>query len=80
MKNFIRIVITYYDSKPVYMKKFYEDNDGEVQSYDFKSYKAAMRELHRMARRLGKAVLLNINQFDRDICSKEVWGFMHMGE
>lgn len=69
---FYSITITYYDSKPATMAKYVETSDGDLERYDYPSYADAMRELRQMEKLLGRMAVMDINRYDRDICTKSL--------
>lgn len=73
--NHICISITYFNNRPAHMiKLYYKPEIDDFEIYRFNTYKQAMTEMRKMERRLHKSAILEINQFDKEICTKVIRG------
>ena len=55
---------------------YYSDDEDQIELAYETSYEAAMKELRKLEKRLGKVATLTINEFDRAIAYKEVYGYL----
>lgn len=79
--KYATIIITYSGNTPIYCSKGW----GTIDAITLKSsncgskkltYADAMRELRRLERRLHTVAELDVNQFNHNICTKQVWGWV----
>jgi len=55
---------------------YYSDEELGLEIATVISYEEGMKQLRQLEKRLGKPAQMKINQFDREIVYKELYGFL----
>ena len=77
MKKYMAILITIYgNSCDNNARLYYTDDELGLEIATTISYEEGMTQLRQLEKRLGKPAQMKINQFDRNIAYKELYGFI----
>lgn len=77
MKKYMSVTITIcHDSCINGAYLYYSDEELGLEIATNISYKEGMKQLRQLEKRLGKPAKMTVNQFDRNIAYKELYGYI----
>ena len=77
MKRYMSILITTFSNpSDNNARLYYADDELGLEISTTISYEDGMKQLRKLEKRLGKPAQMKINEFDRDIAYKELYGFI----
>ncbi len=77
MKKYMAVTVTIYSGSCANgARLYYSDDELGLEIATTISYEEGMKQLRRLEKLLGKSAQIKINQFDRNIAYKELYGFI----
>ena len=77
MKRYMAVTVTICENSSIQgARLYYSDDELGLEIATTISYEDGMKQLRQLEKRLGKPAQMKINQFDRDIAYKELYGFI----
>lgn len=77
MKKYMAVTITIYSGSCANRAHlYYSDDELGLEISTAVSYEEGMKQLRRLEKHLDKPAQMRINQFDREIAYKELYGFI----
>jgi len=77
MKKYMSVTVTICEGSCINgARLYYSDDELGLDIATNLSYEEGMKQLRRLEKLLGKPAQMKINQFDREIAYKELYGFI----
>lgn len=77
MKKYMAVTVTIYEGSSTNRAHlYYSDDELGLEISTTIPYEDGMKQLRQLEKRLNKAAKLVVNQFDRSIAYKELYGFI----
>lgn len=77
MTRYMAVTVTICENSSIQgARLYYSDDELGLEIATTISYEDGMKQLRQLEKRLGKPAQMKINQFDRDIAYKELYGFI----
>ena len=77
MKKYMSVTVTICEGSSIHGARFYySDDELGLEIATTVSYEEGMKLLRQLEKRLGEPAQMKINQFDREIAYKELYGFI----
>jgi hypothetical protein len=77
MKKYMAVTVTICEGSSIHgARLYYSDDELGLEIATTISYEEGMKQLRQLEKRLNKAAKLVVNQFDRSIAYKELYGFI----
>ena len=77
MKKYMSVIVTICEGSSIHgAHLYYSDDELGLEIATTISYEDGMKQLRQLEKRLGKPAQMKINQFDRGIAYKELYGFI----
>ena len=77
MKKYMAVTVTICNGSSIHgARLYYSDDELGLEIATNISYEEGMKQLRQLEKRLGRPAQMKINQFDREIAYKELYGFI----
>ena len=77
MTRYMAVTVTICEDSSIQgARLYYSDDELGLEIATTISYEDGMKQLRQLEKRLGKPAQMKINQFDRNIAYKELYGFI----
>lgn len=77
MKKYMSVTVTICEGSSIHgARLYYSDDELGLEIATTIPYEDGMKQLRQLEKRLGKPARMTINQFDREIAYKELYGFI----
>lgn len=77
MKKYMSVTVTICEDSSIHgARLYYSDEEAGLEIATTISYEEGMKQLRQLEKRLGRTAKMTINQFDRAIAYKELYGFI----
>lgn len=77
MKKYMDVMVTCCPGSSLHAARvYYSDEEAELELFFQLSYEDGMKELRKLEKRLGRMATIVVNQFDRNIAYKELYGYI----